>query len=380
MTKQIKILLLFFLIFLNPKLVFSETKEIKIESNNINYLIETEIKDQFSYSGLAAYFNKIQIYILDANDIKRLKDQELYLLKSNQSLAIVGRHKIMVIKNANLHFSFFEEKLIWHKNKDNKGKFDLNNLKIQILLKSNLVNINKTYEKLKYSHLSKPFRVLCMGIEALLLWLNSLHVLGWGITIILFSFLFKIFILPVNIFLIHVQRKVSKIQISLMPELENIKSKFSGEEAHHKFILAHKARGITPYYKLKPLFLTLIPIPFLVAIFNVIGELDQISGHSFLWIKDIAYPDNIFEISFYIPFLGDKINLLPILMFIISILSSIGYRNKIISIKELNKQKLNLYLMSFVFLLLFYPFPSAMVLYWTFSNIWSAIQQKLIQI
>ena len=286
----------------------------------------------------------------------------------------------MVIKNANLHFSFFEEKLIWHKNKDNKGKFDLNNLKIQILLKSNLVNINKTYEKLKYSHLSKPFRVLCMGIEALLLWLNSLHVLGWGITIILFSFLFKIFILPVNIFLIHVQRKVSKIQISLMPELENIKSKFSGEEAHHKFILAHKARGITPYYKLKPLFLTLIPIPFLVAIFNVIGELDQISGHSFLWIKDIAYPDNIFEISFYIPFLGDKINLLPILMFIISILSSIGYRNKIISIKELNKQKLNLYLMSFVFLLLFYPFPSAMVLYWTFSNIWSAIQQKLIQI
>ena len=380
MTKQIKILLLFFLIFLNPKLVFSETKEIKIESNNINYLIETEIKDQFSYSGLAAYFNKIQIYILDANDIKRLKDQELYLLKSNQSLAIVGRHKIMVIKNANLHFSFFEEKLIWHKNKDNKGKFDLNNLKIQILLKSNLVNINKTYEKLKYSHLSKPFRVLCMGIEALLLWLNSLHVLGWGITIILFSFLFKIFILPVNIFLIHVQRKVSKIQISLMPELENIKSKFSGEEAHHKFILAHKARGITPYYKLKPLFLTLIPIPFLVAIFNVIGELDQISGHSFLWIKDIAYPDNIFEISFYIPFLGDEINLLPILMFIISILSSIGYRNKIISIKELNKQKLNLYLMSFVFLLLFYPFPSAMVLYWTFSNIWSAIQQKLIQI
>ena len=64
----------------------------------------------------------------------------------------------------------------------------------------------------------------------------------------------------------------------------------------------------------------------------------------------------------------------------LSILGAFFYQNKIISKNDLFKQKLNLYLMSFGFLFLFYPFPSAMVLYWTFNNIWQLIQQRFISV
>ena len=98
--------------------------------------------------------------------------------------------------------------------------------------------------------------------------------------------------------------------------------RYSGEEAHNKFLEAHKAKGVTPYYNLKPLLVALFPIPFFIAIFNVLGEIDLISGHSFLWIKDLAYPDSIFYIAIEIPLLGNSINLLPILMTILTIYSS----------------------------------------------------------
>ena len=226
----------------------------------------------------------------------------------------------------------------------------------------------------------EPFRLLCIGIEGIFLWINSIHIFGWGLTIILFSLIFKIFILPINIFLIRSQRKVSYIQVSLAPRLEKIKSTFSGEEAHNKFMAAHKEIGVTPFYNLKPLFLTVIPIPFLIAIFNVLGELDLIAGNSFLWIKDLAYPDAMFQFDFNIPFLGNSINPLPIIMTLMTIFLAFFHQNRIVSEKELKKQKLNLYIIAFGIFLLFYPFPSAMVLYWTCATLWQIIQQRFIRI
>ena len=173
---------------------------------------------------------------------------------------------------------------------------------------------------------------------------------------------------------------MSHIQARLAPELEAIKANFSGEEAHNKFMAAHKTHGVTPFYNLKPFLLTLAPVPFLIAIFNVLGESDKIAGHSFMWISDLAYPDAVFDFGVHIPLLGNSINLLPILMTLLTVFAALLYQNKIVSAKELRRQKLNLYFMAFGFLLLFYPFPSAMVLYWTFANIWQLIQQRFIRI
>ena len=60
----------------------------------------------------------------------------------------------------------------------------------------------------------------------------------------------------------------------------------------------HKISGVTSFYTLKPIFLILAPLPFLIAIFNILGEVDLLTSHLFLWIKDLAYPDAIFDYQF----------------------------------------------------------------------------------
>ena len=142
----------------------------------------------------------------------------------------------------------------------------------------------------------------------------------------------------------------------------------------------HKENGVTPFYTLKPLLLTLLPVPFLIAIFNVLGEADLLAGHSFLWIKDFAHPDAIFDYGVAIVLLGSTINPLPFLMTFLTIFAALIHKNKIISATELRKQKISLYCMAFGFFLIFYPFPSVMVLYWTFANIWQIIQQRFIRV
>ena len=41
------------------------------------------------------------------------------------------------------------------------------------------------------------------------------------------------------------------------------------------------------------------------------------------------------------------------------------------------RKKTNIYLISIFIFVLFYPFPAAMILYWTFNNFLSYIQQRI---
>lgn len=142
----------------------------------------------------------------------------------------------------------------------------------------------------------------------------------------------------------------------------------------------YKEANVSPFYVIKPLFIGIIPIPLSISIFNVLGNLDDLSGQSFLWISDLSRPDVIATFSSTIPTLGNSIHLLPILMTIITIVMAKSHQNHIVSAVELQSQKRNLYLMAFTFLFLFYPFPSAMVLYWTCANLWQMVQQRMIRI
>ncbi|ASX26847.1 YidC/Oxa1 family membrane protein insertase [Candidatus Williamhamiltonella defendens] len=375
--KQVCLFLLSQILFL--QLATAKVQEYDLEPNEIHSFIETNVRDRFSYSGLAASYNDVGAYIVDIEGIKKL-DTEPYTLKPDQVLAFVGHYKIIILQNIVGVVSFKEGSLLWHKNDTKNQLSSMGKTRALLLLKSDLDKLPQAIQRLKYAHLWDSLRWLCLLIEAIVLWLNTIQSFGWGMTIILLSLLFKLFILPANILLTRAQRKVSHIQARLTPELEYIKANFTGEEAHQKLIAAHKQQGVTLFYNLKPLLLTLAPIPFLIAIFNVLGEMNLIAGHPFLWIDDLGYPDAIYHLGFYIPLLGNSINLLPILMTLLTILSALIYQNKILSIKELRKQKRNLYFMAAGFFLLFYPFPSAMVLYWTFANIWQIIQQRWIRI
>tara|TARA_B100001248_G_C27365954_1_gene449023 strand:- start:1052 stop:1603 length:552 start_codon:yes stop_codon:yes gene_type:complete len=178
---------------------------------------------------------------------------------------------------------------------------------------------------------------------------------------------------------IKFQHKVDKVKMELMPKLKQIKANYDGENAHNRIIAAYKELGVSPFFELKPMFGLIIQIPILIAIFNALGVMSQFQGISFLWIKDLSYPDTIIDLPFSIYLLGDGINLFPFIMAIISVYSGVIFQNKYILHQELKKKKRRLYFTAFAFFILFYPFPAVIVMYWTLSNILELIQKRYIK-
>ena len=355
-------------------------KKFELTSDNINNLLNNEVRDTFSYSGLAASYNGLTAYTINGDTVKRLGDNIYYTLNSEQYLAVIGRYRILIAKNINAPVLFKNNELIWQKTNKTEPGDGIKKIQVGVLLKSDLPGLGHPYHTIRYLHLWEPVRLLCIGVETFFLWLNSLHSLGWGVTIILLSLVFKIFTFPVSLLITLSQRKVSYIRRKLAPELERIKIHYSGEEAHTKFIAAHKAQGVSIFYRLKPLVWILISIPFFIVLFNVLGESDLLAGESFLWIKNLAHPDAVSILGFRVPFFGDSINFLPILLLFLNIFGATLYQNKILNTKELWRQKINLCGLAFLFFILFYPFPSSLVLFWCCFNIWQLVQQRFIRI
>ncbi len=191
---------------------------------------------------------------------------------------------------------------------------------------------------------------------------------------------FSRLLLPISILTVGLQRDVSRYQSQLAPRLAEIKAQYDGEEAHNLIMAAHRDLGITPFYTLKPLFASLIQIPILVAIFNALGEMPQLDGAAFLWIANLAYPDAVATLPFAIPLFGNTLNLLPFVMTAVTLIATLYFRNAHAPAQELRRQKRNLFAMSAVFFVLFYPFPAAMVWYWTLANALQLVQQRFVRI
>ena len=107
----------------------------------------------------------------------------------------------------------------------------------------------------------------------------------------------------------------------------------------------------------------LIQIPFFIAAYGYISELDGLKGQSFLFIRDLGEGDRLWSIASF------PVNVLPIVMTLVNLASGLLY-SRGLSLKE----KLQLHLMTLLFLVLLYRSPSGLVLYWTCNNLFSLVK------
>ena len=134
---------------------------------------------------------------------------------------------------------------------------------------------------------------------------------------------------------------------------------------------------LSPFAGLKPLGIVLIQLPILIALFQVLGTAEALRDARFLWIGSLAQPDKLFSFGFNIPLLGSYFNLLPFLMSGFTLLSFKLAPAPTAEKKEQGMQNLFLVAMTLMFFFLFYSFPSGMVLYWTFANIFHIVQYQV---
>ncbi len=346
----------------SPYIAFTETiKSAEFSFEDLNRGVPR-------FYGLAAYYNNVRSYVVSNEELSLVDENEEITLQEGEYFASLGRKRALVILGAGNVLTISDDSI------QIVEETEYISYSKEI---SELDSIDPVLTKLRYSHLWKPLAVLAWSIEWILVFIKNTTGLSWGLAILALALALKILLLPISLRTLRSQRKVAEYQTLLEPKIAKIKAEFKGEEAHIRIMDAHKVLGLSPLFTLKPLLSTLIQIPVLIAVFNVLGEVPNLMGSSFLWIKDLSYPDSVAQLPIVIPLLGSSFNLLPVLMTIITIVSTILFRNRHAPDGEVRRQKRNLYFMAFAFLILFYPFPASMVLYWTAANALQLLQQRI---
>ena len=326
------------------------------------------------FFGLASFYDRVSFHIVGKDVFQPLKPGERFVLESGTWLALAARFEVLLVQSPGLSLRVGEWeptlKLL---------KTRVEPARVQVVRKSELHRLGPELDRLRYTHLWAPLSWLARVVEHSLTTIYARVVNHWGLAIVLFSILLKLLLLPVHIAVARMQDEVSRVRWLLEPQTAEIRSNHDGEEAHNRVMAAHRSLGVTPFYPLKPLLGLLIQVPIWIAVFNALGEMPQLAGQSFLWIEDLAYPDVIAAMPFSVPLFGTTVHLLPFVMAGAACLAARTFPNARWSKIEGVRQRRNLYWMAIAFLLLFYPFPAAMVLYWTLNNLLQAVVQPALR-
>jgi len=149
----------------------------------------------------------------------------------------------------------------------------------------------------------------------------------------------------------------------LKPTIKKIKSVFSGDEQFMILSTFYRQSHYHPLYSLRSAIGLLVQIPFFIAAYSFLSNLGALRGVNFLSIKDISLPDSLLHIG------SIPVNILPIVMTLINCTAGAIYTQNLPV-----RDKIQVYGMAALFLVLLYNSPAALVLYWTLNNIFSLVK------
>jgi len=159
------------------------------------------------------------------------------------------------------------------------------------------------------------------------------------------------------------------IQKKLKPKIDKIKAVFKGDEQYMILSAFYRQNHYHPVYSMRSSLGLLIQIPFFIAAYSYLSHLDFIKGTSFLFINDLSLPDRFLTIR------GFSLNILPLIMTAINCISGAVYTKGFQA-----REKIQIYGMALVFLVLLYNSPAGLVLYWTMNNFFSLLKNILLKI
>ena len=184
-----------------------------------------------------------------------------------------------------------------------------------------------------------------------------------GLTIIMLSLIMNILVLPLYRRADAMQEEARDTEARLSRGVSHIKKTFSGDERMMILQTYYRQNGYKPTDVLNSSVSLLLEIPFFMAAYQFLSNLELLNGVSLGPIKDLGAPDGLLVIG------SIAINVLPILMTLINVISSAIY------VKGFPlKTKIQLYAMALFFLVFLYNSPAGLAFYWTLNNIFSLVK------
>lgn len=184
-----------------------------------------------------------------------------------------------------------------------------------------------------------------------------------GMSIIALSLIMNFLVLPLYKRADDMQEKQREKEDQLKKGIDHIKKSFSGDERMMILQTYYRQNNYKPTDALNGSISLLLEIPFFMAAYQFLSHLALLDGASLGPISNLGQPDAMFVIG------GLTINVLPILMTIVNIISSAIYLKGFPL-----KTKIQLYAMAMFFLVFLYDSPAGLVFYWTLNNVFSLVK------
>jgi YidC/Oxa1 family membrane protein insertase len=184
-----------------------------------------------------------------------------------------------------------------------------------------------------------------------------------GISVVFISIAISLLCLPLYNVAEYWQQLERDTQKRMKAKIDKIRAVFKGDERYLILSAYYRQNHYHPVYAMRSTFGLLIQIPFFIAAYSFLSHNEALKGASFLFISDLSLPDRLVSLG------GVQFNILPVIMTVINCAAALIY-TKGFPVKE----KLQLYGMALIFLLLLYNSPSGLVMYWTGNNCFSLIK------
>ena len=190
-----------------------------------------------------------------------------------------------------------------------------------------------------------------------------------GISIIAMSLVVNFLLLPLYFRADKLEKEQNDKKKAMEPDIKRIKAAFRGDERIMMLQAYYKEKNYKSGDVFKESVSLFLQIPFFIAAYSFLSGLNILHGMSLGPITDLGMPDGLIHAG------SITINLLPILMTAINILSGFIY-----SEKGLIRDKIKLILIALVFLVLLYGSPSGLVFYWTLNNLFSLVKNVVVHL
>ena len=181
-----------------------------------------------------------------------------------------------------------------------------------------------------------------------------------GLSVIVLSVMMNFLLLPLYRRTDIIQEQARDTEEKLREGVEHIKKSFSGDERMMILQTYYRQNNYKPTDALNGSVSLLLEVPFFMAAYQFLSNLQLLNGVSFGPIADLSAPDALLVVG------GLTLNLLPVVMTVVNFVSSALYMKGFPL-----KSKLQLYAMALFFLVFLYDSPSGLVLYWTMNNLFS---------
>lgn len=204
----------------------------------------------------------------------------------------------------------------------------------------------------------KVFRPIIRPLAEIITWLLTLmhnaFGLGYGWVLILFGFAMRGLLWPLNAKAQRSQLKTMELQ----PRIKEIQDKYKDrpEQLQKEMMKLYKEEGFNPLGGCLPM---LIPWPVLITLFFVFRNTIEFRGVEFLWLPDLSLPDPLY--------------ILPVVLGVS--LFALQFMNVRATGTDNAQQKMMMWVMPIMMMVIFLNFASGLNLYYAASNIASLPQQ-----